>query len=183
MNKVTEEQFNLAVQSVISEVQELFKAKNGTYKSSSDPMMNFTWGGLVRHHDGDMTGRYEALKDYVTKHLALAMNNDINCPKLEESTRDIAVYFIIATAMARLNRENKASKIVEPCPERKSTDTCDKCEHYISTIKHDIFEISTNKGILTMPLRVGECKIYHCHVPEIGKACENFKPKEATTND
>ena len=111
MNKVTEEQFNLAVQSVISEVQDLLKTKNDTYKSNSDPMMNFTWGGLARHHDGDMTGRYEALKDYVTKHLALAMNNDINCPKLEESTRDIATYFIIATAMVRLNRGERIAKI------------------------------------------------------------------------
>ena len=103
MNSITEEQFNLAVESVIDDVAKLFNKKNTTYKTDKDPLANFTNGGLLRHHDGTMKGRYEALKDYVAKHIVNAYEHDIDFPQLEESTLDIAVYFVIATAMARLN--------------------------------------------------------------------------------
>ena len=80
-------------------IAELFKQKNGTYKSVSDPFANFTNGGMLRHGAGDWHGRYEALKDYVTKHIVTAMNNSIEFDKLNESLQDIAVYSIIAMVM------------------------------------------------------------------------------------
>ena len=52
-----------------------------------------------RLHRGDAPGKYEALKDYLGKHIAHIYNNNIDGPKLSESWRDLAVYSIIAMVM------------------------------------------------------------------------------------
>jgi hypothetical protein len=101
MNISTEEYYQ-EVNSVIKEVSDLFLQKNKSYNPGSDPLLNFRRGGMIRHADNDYYGCYETLKDYVTKHIVNAMNKDIMAPDLAESTRDIAVYMIIATTMKRL---------------------------------------------------------------------------------
>lgn len=154
MANITEEDFNLAVQAVIGEVQELFKTKNGTYKSKSDPLANFTNGGLLLLGDGSMKGKYEALKGYVTKHIVTAIHNDIDFPKLEESTRDIAVYFIIATAMAKLNRENK---------------TCKDCMYEI----HKVMLTDNGKNVIPYDM----CNLTSQETCDDSEACEDFAPR------
>ena len=101
MNISTEEYYQ-EINNVMDEVSDLFLLKNKNYNPGSDPLLNFRRGGMVRHADNDYFGCYEALKDYVTKHIVNAMNKDITAPDLAESTRDIAVYMIIATAIKRL---------------------------------------------------------------------------------
>lgn len=109
MNVSTEEYY-AEIEKVIEEVQSLFLDKNQNYNPGSDPLANFRRGGLIRHANGDYYGCYEALKDYVTKHIVNAMNKDIMAPDLAESTRDIAVYMVIATAMKRLWEKDYEAK-------------------------------------------------------------------------
>ena len=99
---ISQEEYYKEIETVLEEVKQLFLNKNKNYNPGSDPLSNFRRGGMVRHADNDYFGCYEALKDYVTKHIVNAMNKDIMAPDLAESTRDIAVYMVIATAMKRL---------------------------------------------------------------------------------
>lgn len=99
---VSTETYYKEIETVIEDVRKLFLDKNKNYNPGSDPLVNFRRGGMIRHADAEYYGCYEALKDYVTKHIVNAMNKDITAPDLAESTRDIAVYMIIATAMKRL---------------------------------------------------------------------------------
>lgn len=100
--QISTEEYYKEIEDVLEEVRQLFLSKNKNYNPGTDPLLNFRRGGMVRHADSDYFGCYEALKDYVTKHIVNAMNKDIAAPDLAESTRDIAVYMIIATAMKRL---------------------------------------------------------------------------------
>lgn len=104
---VSTEEYYKEVNNVIDEVSELFMVKNKNYNPGSDPLANFKRGGVIRHGDNSFYGCYETLKDYVTKHIVNAMNKDIMAPDLAESTRDIAVYMIIATAMKHLHDKEK----------------------------------------------------------------------------
>lgn len=99
---VSQDAYYHEIEAVLEEVRQLFLVKNKNYNPGSDPLANFRRGGSIRHGDNDFYGAYEALKDYVTKHIVNAMSKDIMAPDLAESTRDIAVYMIIATAMKRL---------------------------------------------------------------------------------
>lgn len=108
---VSTEDYYKEIEAVLEEVRQLFLSKNKNYNPGSDPLANFRHGGMIRHCDSDYYGAYEALKDYVTKHIVNAMNKDITAKDLAESTRDIAVYMIIATAMKRLQeKEHDARK-------------------------------------------------------------------------
>lgn len=109
---VSTEEYYAEIEKTIEEVQNLFIDKNQNYNPGSDPLVNFRRGGLIRHNDNSYYGCYEALKDYVTKHIVNAMNKDIMAPDLAESTRDIAVYMIIATAMKRLWEKDNETKRV-----------------------------------------------------------------------
>ena len=99
---VSSDEYYAEIEQVLSEVKDLFLIKNKNYNPGSNPLVNFTRGGQLRHDNNDFYGCYEALKDYVTKHIVNAMHKDIKAPDLAESTRDIAVYMIIATAMKHL---------------------------------------------------------------------------------
>ena len=100
--QVSNEEYYKEIDAVLEEVRQLFLMKQKNYNPGSDPLINFRRGGSIRHGHNDFYGCYEALKDYVTKHIVNAMSKDIAAPDLAESTRDIAVYMVIATAMKRL---------------------------------------------------------------------------------
>ena len=108
--QVSSEEYYEEIEQVLNEVRDLFLAKNKNYNPGSNPLVNFSRGGMLRHDDEDFYGCYEALKDYVTKHIVNAMHKDITAPDLAESTRDIAVYMVIATAMKRLWEKEHARK-------------------------------------------------------------------------
>ena len=99
MKDPQQEFLNLLFQEHLENIAALFKLKNNTYKSASDPFANFTNGGMLRHGAGDWHGKFEAFKDYVTKHIVTVMNNDIEFDNISESLQDIAVYSIIAMVM------------------------------------------------------------------------------------
>ena len=109
MNIGTEEYYH-EINAVMDEIGDLFLRKNKNYNPGSDPLLNFRRGGMIRHGDNDFYGCYEALKDYCTKHIVNAMSKDIMAPDLADSTRDIAVYMIIATTMKRLWEKEHGSK-------------------------------------------------------------------------
>lgn len=107
MRNVSTEEFNRLINSKINMIAKLFLEKNNAYKTNDDPMANFTTGGRLRHGRGDFPGKYEALKDYLGKHIAHLYNNNIDGPKLTESWRDLAVYSIIAMAMCDMHVTEK----------------------------------------------------------------------------
>ncbi len=86
---------------VLDEIRDLFLHKNRAYNKNKDPMTNFAVGGLLLYGNSGFAGRFEALKSYVTKHIANLYTHDIQDLGIEESTRDIATYMIIATVMKR----------------------------------------------------------------------------------
>ena len=100
--QVSSKEYYEEIEQVLNEVRELFLSKNKNYNPGSNPLVNFARGGMLRHDNEEFYGCYEALKDYVTKHIVNAMHKDIMAPDLAESTRDIAVYMVIATAMKHL---------------------------------------------------------------------------------
>lgn len=99
--------FNKLIESKIKIITDLFFEKNGSYKTSDDPVANFTRGAALRYGDTATAAKYEALKDYLGKHIAHLYNNDIDGPKLSESWRDLAVYSIIAMAMCDMHVTEK----------------------------------------------------------------------------
>lgn len=107
MRNVSTEEFNRLINSKINMIAKLFLEKNNAYKTNDDPMANFTTGGMLRHGRGDFPGKYEALKDYLGKHIAHLYNNNIDGPKLTESWRDLAVYSIIAMVMCEIHVTEK----------------------------------------------------------------------------
>ena len=94
--------FQELIQEEIQHISELFQVKNDQYKTNDDPLANFTAGAALRYGNTDMSAKFEALKDYVGKHIAHVYNNDLDGPKVSESLQDIIVYFIIARVMAKL---------------------------------------------------------------------------------
>ena len=52
-----------------------------------------------------MPARFEALKDYVSKHIAKVYNGKLLDDKMDESILDIAVYFIIAAVMHKRGKQ------------------------------------------------------------------------------
>lgn len=99
--------FNKLIESKIKMITKLFFEKNGSYKTNEDPIANFTRGAALRYGDDTTPKKYEALKDYLGKHIAHLYNNDIDGPKLSESWRDLAVYSIIAMAMCDMHVTEK----------------------------------------------------------------------------
>lgn len=91
--------------SIIDEVKATFEKKNNQYKTSRDPLANFSKGAVLRYGEDNMGTKYETLKDYMGKHIAHIYNNDITGDKVDESLMDIAVYSIIALAMRRFDCE------------------------------------------------------------------------------
>ena len=110
---VSNEEYYKEIDAVIDDVRKTFAAKQKNYNPGSDPLINFRRGGNIRHGNDDFYGCYETLKDYATKHIVNAMNKDITASDLAESTRDIAVYMIIATAMKRLWEKQHGTKGIE----------------------------------------------------------------------
>ena len=94
---------------VLDEIKQLFLMKNRSYNGES-PFSNFIVGGLLLHGDAGYFGRFEALKSYVTKHIANLYTHNIGAPGLDESIRDIATYMIIAIVMKRQNDQLAAEE-------------------------------------------------------------------------
>lgn len=87
------------VHEVLEKIEKLFAGKNEQYRTENDDLANFTTGSLLRYKDGSMNGKFEALKDYVEKHIAKVYNGKLDDDKMDESIMDIAVYFVIAMVM------------------------------------------------------------------------------------
>lgn len=104
---ITPEQFNALIQDELQHIGNLFQTKNEQYKTTSDPLANFTAGAMLRYKKGDMPALYETLKDYVGKHIAHVYNNDLNGNKVSESLQDIVVYFLIARVIAKLENQGE----------------------------------------------------------------------------
>ena len=106
----TSAQYVEEVHKICSEVRDLFSSKNDTYKSDTDPMMNFSKGGVLLFDDYTYEGKFAALKGYCAKHVVTAINNNVNFTKLTESTKDITTYFLIAVAMKLMYSKEEAAK-------------------------------------------------------------------------
>lgn len=106
MNKLHED-----VKEVLAQIELLFGAKNEQYRTDGDDFANFTTGAMLRYGKADMPARFEALKDYVSRHIAKAYNGRLGDEKMDESIMDIAVYFVIAMVMhKRMKNENLTPK-------------------------------------------------------------------------
>lgn len=110
---MTKDQFTQAVHAKLNEIGEMFDAKNDQYATNDDPLANFTRGAMLAHGRGDLIGQFEALKDYVEKHIAHVYNNKLDGHKVDESISDIAIYFIIAGVMNDLLKLNENVQINE----------------------------------------------------------------------
>lgn len=99
MNKQNEKTLHEEVANVLDYINHLFANKNEQYRTNQDDLANFTTGAMLRYGKADMPARFEALKDYVSKHIAKVYNGKLMDDKMDESILDIAVYFIIAAVM------------------------------------------------------------------------------------
>lgn len=91
------------VDSVISEledVKKLFLSKHKQY-ATTDPLANFRTGAWLRYGEDGYDPMYETLKDYASKHIAHIYDFGVYGDKVDESLRDIIVYFLIALYMRR----------------------------------------------------------------------------------
>lgn len=102
--------FEEEVVGVIEEVKDLFLRKNRAYNSGENPMVNFSIGGLLLFGDAGNIGRFEALKSYMTKHIANVYGHNISMPGIDESMCDIATYMIIGTVMKRIFDREMAAR-------------------------------------------------------------------------
>ena len=102
MNKLHEE-----VMDVLVNIEKLFEKKNEQYRAADDDLANFTTGAMLRYGKSDMPAKFETLKDYVSKHIAKVYNDTLLGDKMDESIRDIAVYFIIAAVMHKRAKQEK----------------------------------------------------------------------------
>ena len=100
MNKLHED-----VKEVLAQIELLFNTKNEQYRASDDDLANFTTGAMLRYGKADMPAKFEALKDYVSKHIAKVYNGKLLDDKMDESILDIAVYFIIAAVMHKRGKQ------------------------------------------------------------------------------
>lgn len=108
--------YEAEIETVIDEIKDLFLAKNRSYNNDNDPMLNFTIGGILRHGNAGEAGRYEAMKDYVMKHIAKVYSHDISAQHIDESLRDIAVYMIIGIVMKRRFEKAIAQQYAQTTP-------------------------------------------------------------------
>jgi hypothetical protein len=95
------------VEAVLGTISKMFRAKNEQYRSADDDLANFTTGAMLRYGKADMPARFEALKDYVSKHIAKVYNGKLLDDKMDESILDIAVYFIIAAVMHKRAKQGE----------------------------------------------------------------------------
>ena len=102
MNKLHED-----VKEVLAQIELLFNTKNEQYRSADDDLANFTTGAMLRYGKADMPAKFEALKDYVSKHIAKVYNGSLLDDKMDESIMDIAVYFIIAAVMHKRAKQRE----------------------------------------------------------------------------
>jgi hypothetical protein len=102
MNKLHED-----VKEVLNEIEFLFGFKNEQYRSDDDDLANFTKGAMLRYGRRDMPAKFEALKDYVNKHISKVYNGKLMDEKMDESIMDIAVYFIIAAVMHKRAKQGE----------------------------------------------------------------------------
>ena len=98
------------VKEVLDEIYKLFVGKNGQYRTDGDDFANFTTGALLRYGKRDYPAKFEALKDMVEKHIAKVYNGKLHDDKMDESIKDIAVYFILATVMHKRMLEEQVSE-------------------------------------------------------------------------
>lgn len=113
---VDQKTFNEIITKKLKEIGDLFAAKQDQY-ADEDPLANFTRGAKLRYGECSMDARFEALKDYVGKHISHVYNNDLHGNKVGESIGDIAVYFIIAWAMYELRDCEKETNMEIPLDE------------------------------------------------------------------
>jgi hypothetical protein len=95
------------VEEVLGTISKMFRAKNEQYRTNTDDLANFTTGAMLRYGKADMPARFEALKDYVSKHIAKVYNGKLLDDKMDESILDIAVYFIIAAVMHKRAKQGE----------------------------------------------------------------------------
>lgn len=107
MNNV---EFKQAINNKLTEIQKLFSAKHDQY-ATCDPLANFTRGAMLMGVGPiNPTTQFEALKCYVLKHIAHVYNNRLGGDKVDESIMDIAVYFIIASVMADMQKAGEKNE-------------------------------------------------------------------------
>ena len=98
------------VKEILDEIYKLFDGKNEQYRTKDDDLANFTTGALLRYGKCDYPAKFEALKDMVEKHIAKVYNGKLYDDKMDESIKDIAVYFILATVMHKRMSEEQNEK-------------------------------------------------------------------------
>ena len=107
---------------IVEDIRDLFATKNNGYNTNSNPLLNFSVGGRLLTGREDLFGCFEALKAYMTKHVANVYSHNILAPKLEESMKDIATYMIIGIIMSRLAQGTFSLEENEPLPATESVE-------------------------------------------------------------
>ena len=134
---------------ILAETWKLVKRKNEQY-STNDALANFTTGAELQYHDKSPEWQFEALKDYMLKHVAHIYNNPLMGNGVRESLGDIATYCIIGMIM------HDSIDTRQPEPEEKEPEAQEQgftdeekeaLEYYHSRIK-----ISTDKFFELLPL-------------------------------
>ncbi|SDC70011.1 hypothetical protein SAMN04487864_11546 [Succiniclasticum ruminis] len=98
---------------ILTETWKLVKRKNEQY-STGDALANFTTGAELQYHDKSPEWQFEALKDYMLKHVAHIYNNPLMGNGVRESLGDIATYCIIGMIM-RDSIDTKPPKNKDSC--------------------------------------------------------------------
>lgn len=104
MKNISSQELQERINIKLDEIRLLFENKNEQY-ATDDALANFTMGGRLLCGDEAIKGKYEALKAYVSKHIAHIYNNDISGRKVDESVMDIVVYFLLASVMVDMSKE------------------------------------------------------------------------------
>lgn len=115
MENMTRKEFEERVTATLESIIDLFKRKTEEYRTEEDPMANFKLGGALRHpHRTEESAAYEALKDYVGKHIAQVFNQPIT-EDTRENWKDIIAYSAIAVVMLDKRIESRMTGSLEAC--------------------------------------------------------------------
>lgn len=104
---IDNKEFNKRIKAKIKEIEQLFDTKNDQYSTDSDPLQAFKTGALLLCGNSSYEAQFEALKSYMTKHIAHMYNNKLNGPKVNESIMDVTTYNLIASVMYDLMKGEK----------------------------------------------------------------------------
>lgn len=95
------EEFTKFIADELSDIGKLFTKKHLQYRTSADPLANFSRGAALEYGDAESYDlMYEVAKEYMNKHVAFVYSHSV-VDKTEESLRDMIVYELIMLYMVK----------------------------------------------------------------------------------